>query len=143
MKWTVAEAGDKFADLLQNANKEPQSVFNRNRFVAAVIDAETFEAFEVWRRERRQGVASALDELGDICREDGYRLEFHDEFDTVTLDENKWFPYYLPHWSKRERSKPHYSLRDNTLQLRIDKDQGFWSEIPCSLCLIFMNGLTS
>jgi PHD/YefM family antitoxin component YafN of YafNO toxin-antitoxin module len=76
MKWTVAEARDKFADLLQNANKEPQSIFNCNRFVAAVIDAETFEAFEVWQKERRQGVANALDELGDICREDDYRLEF-------------------------------------------------------------------
>jgi prevent-host-death family protein len=53
MKWTVAEARDKFADLLQNANKEPQSIFNRNRFVAAVVDAETFEAFEARQKERR------------------------------------------------------------------------------------------
>jgi prevent-host-death family protein len=75
MKWTVAEARDKFADLLQNANKEPQSIFNRNRFVAAVIDAETFEAFEAWQKERRQGVANAFDELKAICQEDDYKLE--------------------------------------------------------------------
>jgi prevent-host-death family protein len=75
MKWTVAEARDKFADLLQNANKEPQSIFNRNRFVAAVIDAETFEAFEAWQKERRQGVANVFDELKAICQEDDYKLE--------------------------------------------------------------------
>jgi prevent-host-death family protein len=75
MKWTVAEARDKFADLLQNANKEPQSIFNRNRFVAAVVDAETFEAFKVWQKERRQGVANAFDELSAICQENDYRLE--------------------------------------------------------------------
>jgi prevent-host-death family protein len=75
MKWTVAEARDKFADLLQNAHKEPQSIFNRNRFVAAVIDAETFAAFEAWQKERRQDMANALDELGDICWQDDYRLE--------------------------------------------------------------------
>jgi prevent-host-death family protein len=75
MKWTVAEARDKFADLLQNATKEPQSIFNRNRFVAAVVDAETFEAFEAWQKERRQSVAGAFDELSAICQEDDYRLE--------------------------------------------------------------------
>jgi prevent-host-death family protein len=75
VKWTVAEARDKFADLLKNTHKEPQSIFNRNRFVAAVIDAETFEAFEVWQKERRQSVANTLDELSTICQEDGYRLE--------------------------------------------------------------------
>ncbi len=75
MKWTVAEARDKFADLLQNTRKEPQSIFNRNRFVAAVIDAETFEAFEAWQKERRQSVANTLDELSTICQEDDYALE--------------------------------------------------------------------
>lgn len=75
MKWTVAEARDKFADLLQNANKEPQSIFNRNRFVAVVVDAETFEAFKAWQKERRQGIASAFDELNDICQEDDYSLD--------------------------------------------------------------------
>lgn len=75
VKWTVEEARDKFADLLQSANKEPQSIFNRNRFVAAVVDAETFEAFEAWQKERRQGVANAFDELSAICQEDDYSLE--------------------------------------------------------------------
>jgi prevent-host-death family protein len=75
MKWTVAEARDKFADLLQSANKEPQSIFNRNRFVAAVVDAETFEAFEAWQKERKQSVANAFDELSAICQEDDYKLE--------------------------------------------------------------------
>jgi hypothetical protein len=49
MKWTVAQARESFADLLQSAQQEPQSIFNRDRFVAAVIDAETFAAFQAWQ----------------------------------------------------------------------------------------------
>jgi prevent-host-death family protein len=74
MKWTIAEARENFANLLQHANKEPQSIFNRNRFVAAVIDAETFEAFETWQKERRASLANALDELTAICQQDDYEL---------------------------------------------------------------------
>lgn len=56
----------------------------------------------------------------------GYRLEFHDEFDEPSLDTTKWFPYYLPHWSSRERSAPHYEIRNGALVLQIAKDQQSW-----------------
>jgi hypothetical protein len=56
----------------------------------------------------------------------GYRLEWNDEFEGPDLDTNKWIPYYLPHWSSRERSKPRYIFRDSTLVLQITEDQQPW-----------------
>ena len=57
----------------------------------------------------------------------GYRLEFHDEFDGMRLDMDKWFPYYLPHWSSRARTAPHFTLEDGNLVLQIVQDQPPWS----------------
>ena len=56
----------------------------------------------------------------------GYRLEFHDEFDGPELDEAKWQPWYLPQWSSRARSKARYRFADGALRLRIDADQPPW-----------------
>jgi hypothetical protein len=38
----------------------------------------------------------------------------------------RWLPYYLPHWSSRERSAARYDVHDGTLTLRIDADQEPW-----------------
>ena len=56
----------------------------------------------------------------------GYTLEFADEFDGHDLDPDRWLTAYLPHWSARERTQPHYTLSDGTLILRIDPDQEPW-----------------
>lgn len=56
----------------------------------------------------------------------GYRLAFHDEFDSPTLDTHKWLPFYLPHWSTREQSTPNYRLEDGCLILQITADQQPW-----------------
>jgi hypothetical protein len=55
-----------------------------------------------------------------------YRLEFEDTFDGHTLDESKWVPHYLPHWSSRARSAARYGLRDGSLHLLIEADQEPW-----------------
>jgi prevent-host-death family protein len=75
MKWTIAAAKRNFAELLRHAHEEPQSIFNRDRFVAAVIDAETFEAFKAWQESQRKSLGEALGELQTICREEDYSLE--------------------------------------------------------------------
>jgi hypothetical protein len=56
----------------------------------------------------------------------GYLLEWNDEFDSPELDTDKWLPYYLPHWSSRERSRPRYTFRDSMLILQITEDQEPW-----------------
>jgi glycosyl hydrolase family 16 len=79
--------------------------------------------------------------LGDFpansLEKTGYRLEFNDEFDGPSIDTDKWFPYYLPHWSSRAQSAPNYYFEDGNLILQITKDQGPWcpefdGEVRCS-----------
>jgi hypothetical protein len=53
-------------------------------------------------------------------------LEFEDTFDGDALDARRWSPYYLPHWSSRERSCARYAVGDGSLRLRIDADQEPW-----------------
>jgi hypothetical protein len=56
----------------------------------------------------------------------GYELEFEDTFDGETLDESRWLPYYLPHWSSRAATATRYRLGDGTLRLLIEDDQPPW-----------------
>jgi Glycosyl hydrolases family 16 len=58
----------------------------------------------------------------------GYRLEFFDEFEAGQLDNNKWFPHMLPHWSTLEQSAARYELQDGSLKLLITRDQEPWRE---------------
>lgn len=55
-----------------------------------------------------------------------WELEFEDDFEGDALDLGRWLPYYLPHWSSRERSAARYELRDGCLHLLIDADQQPW-----------------
>src|SRR5436190_18014855 len=55
-----------------------------------------------------------------------YELEFEDTFEGDTLDPGRWLPYYLPHWSSRERSAARYTVGGGELRLRITADQQPW-----------------
>lgn len=55
-----------------------------------------------------------------------YELEFEDAFESGELDTARWLPYYLPHWSSRDRSAARYELRDGCLVLQITADQEPW-----------------
>ena len=55
-----------------------------------------------------------------------HELEFEDTFDGDELSTSKWLPYYLPHWSSRERSAARYEIRDGVLRLLIEEDQQPW-----------------
>jgi hypothetical protein len=57
---------------------------------------------------------------------DGLELEFEDTFDGDALDQRRWLPYYLPHWSSRELAAARYSVAGGRLVLRIDRDQPPW-----------------
>jgi len=56
----------------------------------------------------------------------GYELAFEDTFDGEALDETRWFPYYLPHWSSREASAARYKIAGGVLRLVIEADQQPW-----------------
>lgn len=72
--WKVARAKQRFSEVLRAAKDEPQEILNRDRLVAAVVDADSYRAFEVWRGSRRRPLAEAFAELRQICTEDRYRL---------------------------------------------------------------------
>ena len=48
--WSVAEAKQRLSEVLRLSAREPQPIYNRGRLVAALVDAESFAAFERWRR---------------------------------------------------------------------------------------------
>ena len=56
----------------------------------------------------------------------GYELEFDETFDRDFLDPERWFPYYLPHWSNRDLAAARYDVGGGALRLRIDEDQQPW-----------------
>jgi len=56
----------------------------------------------------------------------GYRLEFEDEFEGRSLDQARWLPHYLPHWSSRAASAARFAVGDSVLRLRIERDQQSW-----------------
>jgi Glycosyl hydrolases family 16 len=55
-----------------------------------------------------------------------FELEFEETFSGDALDPGRWLPYYLPHWSSRERSAARYELADGYLRLLILEDQEPW-----------------
>ena len=55
-----------------------------------------------------------------------YELEFDETFEGDELDTSHWLPYYLPHWSSRDRSAARYALADGVLRLAIEADQTPW-----------------
>jgi PHD/YefM family antitoxin component YafN of YafNO toxin-antitoxin module len=82
MHWKVAEAKQKFSDIVRQAAREPQLIFNRDRLVAAVVDAQTFAAFQAWReQEERRSLADAFAELRQIAAEEHYSLELPPRLD--------------------------------------------------------------
>jgi hypothetical protein len=55
-----------------------------------------------------------------------YEIAFEDDFDAPTLDETRWLPDYLPHWSTADRTAARYEIREGVLRLLIEADQPPW-----------------
>ncbi|MDQ2695110.1 MAG: type II toxin-antitoxin system Phd/YefM family antitoxin [Pseudomonadota bacterium] len=93
MKWSIAQARQHFSQLLKATRQEPQPIYNRDRLVAAVVDAETFEQFKAWHDQQKQRtVGAAFEELRRLCQEENYTLEIPPRLDrpdpfAETLDE--------------------------------------------------------
>ncbi len=58
---------------------------------------------------------------------ENFQLVFNDDFDGNTLNTEHWVPYYLPHWSSKDRSATNYLIDSGLLILKIDRDQEPWS----------------
>jgi hypothetical protein len=55
-----------------------------------------------------------------------FELDFEDTFEEPVLDPGRWLPYYLPHWSSRQRSRARYEAGGGRLRLLIEGDQQPW-----------------
>ena len=76
MRWRVAEAKRRFSEVLRAASDEPQLILNRDRVVAAVVDASLLDAFMAWRANgQRATLADGSAALRTVCAEEGYTLE--------------------------------------------------------------------
>jgi hypothetical protein len=51
---------------------------------------------------------------------------FRETFDGTGLDESRWLPHYLPHWSSRAQSAATSDVVESELRLSIPPDQGLW-----------------
>jgi hypothetical protein len=49
MGWSIAQAKQRLSEVVRLAAREPQPLYNRGRLVGALIDAESYQAFERWR----------------------------------------------------------------------------------------------
>jgi len=73
--WKVAEAKQQFSDVVRRAASKPQLIYNRDRLVAAVVDPQTFLAFQEWQQSsRQQSLSEAFQTLRDIAKEERYKL---------------------------------------------------------------------
>ena len=74
-KWTIASARREFSTLVRRAADAPQRIFRRDRLVAVLVDADTFEALSALRRrDEARTLGQAFAELREICAEEDYEL---------------------------------------------------------------------
>jgi Glycosyl hydrolases family 16 len=56
----------------------------------------------------------------------GRQLEFDEDFRGDGIDTERWVPYYLPHWSSRDRTAARYGRHEGRWALQIEADQPAW-----------------
>ncbi len=75
MPWNIAQAKQRFSEIIRQSAEGPQLIYNRKRLVAAVIDAENYRAFKEWsERTSRRTLADEFAELRQIMQEEDYEL---------------------------------------------------------------------
>ncbi|HKV08020.1 MAG TPA: type II toxin-antitoxin system Phd/YefM family antitoxin [Thermoanaerobaculia bacterium] len=76
MNWKIADAKQKFSELVKAAEEEPQWIYNRDKLVAAMVPAETLKEFLDWRQSREErSLAEAFEDLRRICEEENLTLK--------------------------------------------------------------------
>lgn len=77
MSWNIAEAKQRFSEVVRRAAEEPQVIYNRGRPVAAVIGTETLASLEACRKQARpRTLAEEMAELRRIAAEENYEPDF-------------------------------------------------------------------
>ena len=73
MVWTIEEAQQKLTELIDAANVEPQIIYEQEKPVAAIVEAELFKEFLTWHQQRQKlSLDEAFAELRQLCRQENY-----------------------------------------------------------------------
>ena len=85
MKWSVAQAKQRLSEVIRNAAREPQVIYNRNSAVAVVIAAEELPEYRAWKQSRSKPstLAEEFDRLRDLVAGDPDPLPEPDRFTTM------------------------------------------------------------
>jgi hypothetical protein len=76
MNWKIEEAQHKFSELMSAAVSEPQLIYNHDKLVAAVVEAELFQDFLAWQQQQsKPSLEDAFSQLRQLCAEENYTLE--------------------------------------------------------------------
>ena len=59
MTWNIAQAKQQFSEVVRLAAQEPQAIYNRDKPVAVLINADEFEAFRQWRAGQHEPTLAA------------------------------------------------------------------------------------
>jgi prevent-host-death family protein len=89
-KWLTGEAKQQFSELLRRSADEPQLIYRRDRFVAAVVSAADFAELER-AREARAGetLGHRFEEVREICARYDYELDTGERRDREAWDGEK------------------------------------------------------
>lgn len=75
MGWNVAEAKQKFSQVIRESAKEPQLIYSHGRLVAAVVDPQCLNAIESKRGKLPAvNLADAFAELRKLEQEEDYEF---------------------------------------------------------------------
>ena len=59
MTWNIAQAKQQFSEVVRLSAQEPQAIYNRDKPVAVLINADDFEAFRQWRAGQHEPTLAA------------------------------------------------------------------------------------
>jgi hypothetical protein len=82
MNWKIEEVQQRFSELMGAVVSEPQLIYERDRMVAAFVEAKIFQEFITWyRQQHKSSLADAFTELRQLCAEEDYIFDLPPRFD--------------------------------------------------------------
>ncbi|PWU19122.1 MAG: prevent-host-death protein [Candidatus Rokuibacteriota bacterium] len=76
MRWNIGEAKQRFSEVVRRAANEPQLICNRERVVAAVVNADAAANLESIRaRASQRSLADAFQECRELLARERYTLK--------------------------------------------------------------------
>lgn len=66
MNWNIAQAKQRFSEVVKQAGEAPQLIYNRNTPVAAVIAAEELAAYQIWKESTQARSSHAAEDFAQL-----------------------------------------------------------------------------